>query len=112
MSKRIASCAVFLLTSAAFAHTPRATITGTTADPLGAVVPNAAIEAKSADGGEIYKAGSTGTGNFTISQLPAGTYDLSVTVPGFKKFVRPGIIVQDAQTIRADHTLGGSATHA
>src|ERR1700731_757244 len=110
MSKRIAACAVFLLTSAAFAQTDRGTITGTISDPVGAVVPNATVEAKSTDGGEVYKGGSTGTGNFTISQLPAGTYDLSVSVAGFKKFVRPGIIVQVAQTIRADATLEVGAT--
>jgi hypothetical protein len=110
MFRGIFACAVFLLASAAFAQTDRGTITGTVSDPAGAVVPNANVEATSEGGGEIYKAGSTGTGNFTISQLPAGTYNLSVSVGGFKKFVRPGIIVQAAQTIRADATLEVGAT--
>ena len=48
---------------------------------------------------------SSATGNYTIVQLPAGTYELSVTVPGFKKLVRPGLIIQAAQTIRVDATL-------
>src|SRR5438132_12247697 len=96
----------FLLSGlAAFAQTDRGTITGTISDPAGAVVPNATVEARSAEGGEVYKAGSTNTGNFTIPQLPAGTYELSISVSGFKKFVRPGIIVGVAQTIRADANL-------
>jgi hypothetical protein len=37
--------------------------------------------------------------------LPAGTYEVSVTLPGFKKFVRQGLTVAVAQTIRIDATL-------
>src|SRR5438874_7639953 len=109
MKQLTSAFAVFLLASAAYAQTDRGTITGTISDPAGAVIPNAPVEAKAVDG-TIYKAGSTGTGNFTIAQLPAGTYELSVGVAGFKKFVRPGIIVSVAQTIRADATLEVGAT--
>ncbi len=48
---------------------------------------------------------ASGTGNYTIPQLPSGTYVLTVTVPGFKKFIRPGLVIQAAQTIRVDVTL-------
>src|SRR5438105_3792258 len=92
----------FLSALAAFAQTDRGTITGTISDPAGAVVASAAIEARHTDTGTVYQAGSSTTGNFTLVQLPAGTYELSVTVPGFKKFVRPGIIVNVAQTVRID----------
>jgi hypothetical protein len=102
-------CALFLA-SAAFAQTDRGTITGTVLDQTGAVVANASIEAKSAATSETYKAGSTGTGNYTLSNLPAGTYDLSVTSAGFKKYVRPGVTVQVAETLRADATLEVGAT--
>ena len=38
-------------------------------------------------------------------QLPVGTYDLSVNVPGFKKFTRQGLTVEVAAVIRIDITL-------
>ena len=74
---------VLFLISAAFAQTDRGTITGTILDPAGAVVAGASIEAKSASTNQIYTVGSTGTGNYTLGNLPAGTYDFSVTSAGF-----------------------------
>src|SRR4051812_38602885 len=82
------------------AQTDRGTITGTILDPAGAVVPNVPVQVKNVDSGTIYEGGSSGTGNFTIPQLPVGTYELTVTAPGFKKYVRPGIPVSAAVTVR------------
>src|SRR5258708_1714935 len=90
---------------AVFAQTDRGTITGTVSDPAGAVVPNSAIEARNTETGAVYPVAASATGNYTIAQLPAGAYELSVTVPGFKKYVRTGLIIQAAQTIRVDATL-------
>jgi hypothetical protein len=102
---------LILLASAAFAQGDRGTITGTIADPAGAVVANAEIEARNIDTGAPYKAASTNTGNYTLAQLPAGSYALSVSVPGFKKYVRQGLTVIVAQTLRIDVALevGSSA---
>jgi hypothetical protein len=83
----------------------RGTITGEISDPAGAVVANAAIEARHIETGTVYPSQSTSTGNYTISQLPVGTYEVSVTVPGFKKFVRTGLTVQVAETLRVDIQL-------
>jgi hypothetical protein len=107
----ILTVGVFLLAaSAALAQTDRGTITGTVLDPAGAVVPNASIEAKNSASGQTYTAGTTGTGNYTLSSLPAGSYDISVSASGFKKYLRPGITVQVAETARVDATLEVGAT--
>lgn len=96
-----------------FAQSDRGTITGTIADPAGAIVANAAIEARNTETGVSYPVASSATGNYTLPELPAGTYELTVTVPGFKRYVRPGLIVQAAQTIRVDATLAvGNAADA
>jgi hypothetical protein len=63
------------------------------------------VEAKNMDTAAVYQGGSSATGNYTLTQLPAGAYEVSVTVPGFKKFVRPGIILEAAQTVRVDAVL-------
>jgi len=101
---------VVVLGMSAFGQSDRGTITGTVADPAGAVVPNAPVEAKNVETGAIYQAGASATGNFTLAQLPTGTYQLSVTVPGFKQYVRQNIVLQVTQTVRVDVTLEVGAT--
>jgi hypothetical protein len=99
--------------SFAFAQGDRGAITGTVSDPAGAVVAAAAVEARHVETGSLYPAETTSTGNYTISQLPVGAYELSVTVPGFKKYVRSGLTVQVAETVRVDVTLEvGSASES
>src|SRR5438876_433872 len=91
--------------AAAAAQTALGTITGIVADPSGAEVANAAIEAKNTGSGQVYTAVSTETGNYTISQLPVGGYEVSATVQGFKKYNRQGLTLAAAQTARIDIAL-------
>src|SRR5690242_10234857 len=102
-----------LCASAVFAQTDRGTITGTVSDPAGAVIANAAIEARHIETGTNYQTASTATGNYTIAQLPVGAYEVSVVVPGFKRYVRSGLTVQVAETLRIDINLEvGAATES
>src|SRR5271170_7215923 len=97
----------------AFAQSDRGTITGTVSDPAGAVVAGAAIEARNVATGAVYPVATSNTGNYTIAQLPAGAYDVTVTVMGFKKFIRAGLTVEVAGTIRVDAALEvGAATES
>jgi Carboxypeptidase regulatory-like domain/TonB dependent receptor len=96
----------FLLVSTlAFGQSDRGTVTGTISDPAGAVVAAAPIQLKNADTGVVFEAASSGTGNYTIAQVPAGNYELAVTVQGFKRYVRQNIVVQVNQIIRLDVPL-------
>ena len=111
-SIRIAICGL-IMGFFAFGQTDRGTITGTISDPAGAVLAGAPIEARNVETGTAYPAVSTSTGNYTIVQLPLGTYELTVTVPGFKKFIRQNLRVQAAQTLPVDVTLEvGAATES
>jgi len=98
---------VFLLAvaSLALAQTDRGTITGTIIDPAGAVVANAPLELKGVETGSVYPAVSSATGNYTFTQLPVGTYELTTTVPGFKKSVRSDITVNVQDRVRVDAAL-------
>src|SRR6185436_11721637 len=93
------------------AQTDRGTITGTVSDPTGAVIANAVIEAKNVANGQTYTATSTETGNYTLPQLPAGSYEVTVSVQGFKKFTRQGLTLAPTQAMRIDVGLevGSSA---
>jgi len=99
----VLSTALFVMP--AFAQSDRSAITGTISDPAGAVIAAAAVQAKNADTGAIYTAASTTTGNYNLSQLPTGNYELTITVPGFKRYVRPGVPLPAAQTVRVDVVL-------
>jgi hypothetical protein len=105
----ITSC--FLLSALAmFAQSDRGIITGTVTDTTGAVISNAQVEAKQVETGSLFPTTTTGTGNYTLTQLPVGTYEISVSAAGFKKFVRSGITVEVAQTLRIDIPLEVGAT--
>jgi Carboxypeptidase regulatory-like domain len=90
---------------AAFAQGDRGTITGTVTDPTGAVVPNANIQVTNTETAGVFKIGTSSTGNYTLANVPVGTYVLSVDAPGFKKYERPNLAVQVAETIRVDAVL-------
>ncbi|MCU1335206.1 MAG: Cna B-type protein [Bryobacterales bacterium] len=105
MRLRTAAVCLFVFSLTAFAQSDRGSITGVVSDPAGAVVANAPVEAKNAETGVVSQAASTATGNYTLQQLPAGTYEITVNVPGFKKYIRTGLTVQALQTLRIDVTL-------
>ncbi len=98
------SAFVCLLAGASLAQTDLGGITGAILDPSGAAVPNAVVEVHNSDTGAVFRAGSSTTGNYVIP-VPTGTYELDVMVPGFKKFVRSGIVVPVATTVRSDVEL-------
>jgi hypothetical protein len=104
---RLLAAAAFalVLSATVFAQSDRGTITGTVSDPAGAVVASARIQAKNIQTGVNYEAATSTTGNYTIAQLPVGTYEISVVVPGFKKYIRAGLEIGVAQTVRADIPL-------
>src|SRR5215469_16607609 len=106
MSTRQPKLFAFVIVTAAiaFAQSNQGTITGTISDPAGAVIASAQIEVRNADTGVVYRGGSSNTGNFVIP-VPAGTYELSTTVAGFKKFVESNIQVIVATDTRKDIKL-------
>src|SRR5215467_11560944 len=107
MGIRVVWMVAFLLVASeiAFGQGDRGTITGTVADAAKAVVGGAGIEARNSESGATYNAATTETGNYTLAQLPAGTYQLTVSVPGFKKYIRQNILVEATQTVRLDVAL-------
>ena len=73
---QIAIC-LFISTLAAFAQGDSGSITGVVTDQDGAIVSGAQIQAKNLKTGTLYKTVSSATGDYTLEQLPAGTYELT-----------------------------------
>jgi hypothetical protein len=101
---RLVSVVLILLVStlAMLAQNDRGTITGEVRDPSGSVVSNATVIATNIASGAEAKTTTTTTGNYTLPNLPAGIYKLTVEVTGFKKVVQENIEVQVSITDRVD----------
>jgi hypothetical protein len=82
-----------------------ATLTGTVTDPTGAAVANAQIKVANAEHGIERSTVSNGAGEWATPALPPGTYDLSISAPGFKKYEVRGVILRVAQKARVDTAL-------
>jgi hypothetical protein len=107
------AAALLFLTCLTLAQSDRGTITGTVQDPAKAIVPNASVQAKNSETGAVYQTVTTSTGNFTLTSLPAGAYDVTVEASGFRKYVGTGTRVQVAQIVRLDVALEiGSTTES
>jgi hypothetical protein len=96
--------AAVLLASApmSFAQTALATVTGTITDATGAVLANVPVELRNLENGRVYVAASSAAGNYTISQLPIGDYDLTVALAGFKTYAHTKFHLAAGQTMRED----------
>jgi hypothetical protein len=84
---------------AAFAQVPTGEIKGTVVDPGNAVVPKADIVVKDAATGLTYAAQSGAIGDFLIPSLLPGTFSVTVTAPGFQRFVITGLVVETGRTL-------------
>src|SRR5262252_9534128 len=104
---RVLSAFILLIVSAAalFAQVGNGTITGTVTDPVGAVIAGAPVEARNNETGVVFPAVTTNTGNYTIPNLPVGTYTVSVKVQGFKTYTHANLAVGTAQIVRDDAKL-------
>src|SRR6267154_3177670 len=75
------------------AQTVSGTILGQVQDQQGAVIAKADVSARNLETGAVRTTTSEDTGSYRISSVPAGLYEVTTSVAGFKTEVRSGIIV-------------------
>jgi hypothetical protein len=78
-----------------------ATVHGLVADPDSAVVPGATVTLTPSSGTALVTQ-SKSDGTYTLRDVPAGTYAMTVTMPGFATFVRQGLKVVTGQSVAID----------
>jgi len=83
-------------------------IAGTITDPAGAAISGATVRVRSLASPATNNFKSDNRGQFEISGLAPGRYELQVAVPGFK-LVNQQVDVQPGQMARADSTLSVGA---
>ncbi len=98
----------FALSLCAFAQD--ATIVGTVTDPSGSVVPNASVTATNTATGITRSVKSEDGGQFLISNLPIGSYEVKVEASGFKSEKRAGLVLNVNDRTRVDFKMQVGAT--
>jgi len=93
------------------AQTPQAAITGAVTDSQGALVPAATVVVRNADTQLTTSVATNESGLFTARALPIGRYTLTVEHPGFKRYVRTGLVLTTGQNLELNVQLDiGQAT--
>ncbi|MCX6624726.1 MAG: carboxypeptidase-like regulatory domain-containing protein [Acidobacteria bacterium] len=98
-------CLVLLLATAMVAQEFRATISGEVTDPAGAAVEGAKIVATNVARNVPYEATANTSGRYIIQFLLPGKYTVTIEKPGFKKFVREGVVLVGADKLALDAKL-------
>ncbi len=96
---------LLLLLSAALWGQTTGAVAGTVTDKTGAMVGGARVELRDPQTNTTRTATTNVSGQYTISNVPPGTYLLSITAPNFRKFVIPNLRVEVARTATANATL-------
>src|SRR2546430_1001083 len=97
---RVAAFALSLFSVAAMAQDYRGRIQGIITDSTEAVVSGANISLRNAETGVASSKLSGASGQYLFDFVTPGTYELTVEMPGFSKFVQRNIQVQ----VRGDVT--------
>jgi Carboxypeptidase regulatory-like domain len=87
------------------AQTISGDLSGTVYDPSGAVISNARVATVNQATGVTASTVSTSTGQYRISNLPAGTYTVTVTAPGFAQAQRKDLQISLNQVATANITM-------
>ncbi len=111
MSKRFSALAVLLLafflwTTMSVAQEVNATLTGTVTDATGALVQGATVLIHNNDTNTDLRTVTTDSrGNFTVTNLPAGGYTVTIKSSGFRTYTASNVILHVAEKRTVDTQL-------
>jgi hypothetical protein len=106
MSFALAASLICVNPASLHAQTVSGTILGQIQDQQGAAIGKAEVSARNVETGAVRKVTAGDNGEYRITSVPAGFYEVSVTFAGFKTEVRSGIEV----TVGADVAVNFSLT--
>ena len=88
-----------ILAVPALAQQTTGTITGRVVDQSSAAMPGVTVTAVHTETGFTRTAVTEGLGDYRLTALPVGVYDLTAEIAGFKTLISKGLIVNVGQTI-------------
>src|SRR5262245_874014 len=107
----IVAILILMFVTALRAQSTHASLTGRVTDPSEAAIVGAIVVAISEATAARYRAASDASGQYSLASLVPGSYRIEVEKDGFKKVVRPAVIVhvQDAVEIDFELAVGSIA---
>src|SRR5258706_2682014 len=107
--KRLQFClavfAVLALTLSAFAQVQNGQFTGTVSDPTGAAIANAKVTVTNPATDLNLTTTTNSSGNYTVKEVPIGTYKVTVEAAGFKSVSNSGIQANAGTIAHVDFKL-------
>ncbi|HXJ42211.1 MAG TPA: carboxypeptidase-like regulatory domain-containing protein, partial [Bryobacteraceae bacterium] len=103
IAKWVFAVAVFSLSL--YAQLSRGSITGVLTDSSGAVIPAAKVSVRNISNGAISRSTTNNNGQFTLPNLPPGSYEVVFEEPNFKRLVRSGIELGATEVARVDASM-------
>ena len=100
---------VMAAVGSAFAQEFRATVRGEIVDANQGALPGATVTLRNTDTNEVGRATTNASGAYTVPFLRPGRYEMTVEVPGFRKHIRSGMVLQvnETATINVSLEVGG-----
>jgi hypothetical protein len=99
----LALVCAFVIASCAWGQ--EGSITGSVRDASGGVVPNAQVTVSNIEQGFDRTVTTNSTGDYLVSGLPPGHYNITVSASGFQKYAVKDLTLRVAEKARADASL-------
>jgi hypothetical protein len=105
----LAAAMVMAAAAPAFAQEFRATVRGEVVDANQGALPGATVTLRNTDTNEVGRAATNASGGYTLPFLRPGPYEMTVELPGFRKYIRSGMVLQvnETATINVALAVGG-----
>src|SRR5262249_42561259 len=87
------------------AQSLNSSMSGTVADPTGAVVPDASLSLRAIATGATIRTSSDAAGRYSFPNLLAGAYEVTVHATGFRDFIQTGIVLRINEDARLNIEL-------
>ena len=97
---------IFLCPAVSVAQEVNATLTGTVTDATGAVVQGATVVVHNNETNTDFRTVTTdSSGNFTVTNLPAAGYTITIKSPGFRSYTANNVVLHVAEKRTVDAQL-------
>src|SRR5579875_1064814 len=96
---------LFVTNGRVWAQAQTATITGTITDPSGAALPGAKIVATETSTNVSHSTVTNAQGEYSIPDLPVGTYNVQASQSGFQTTIQKGVILTVGATVLVNLSL-------
>src|SRR5713226_5356172 len=108
----LAACLLLVFPSSVLrAQSPNASLSGRITDPAKAFISDAKITAINTAKNFRHETKTNNSGEYYLTNLPPGVYQIEIGKTGFKKLIKPDVIlhVQDAIEVNFELTLGSAS---